>query len=152
MDVLDSLRACALRDVLSKNASRDYNLRAIFRYYAKTFHTPLHVVQDLPLVDVFQAYFEENFEAMEYEDLEAERQRLIETPEQRAARADAEVDFTEEADEFAAEVAAMEKEEQLRLSTLPGYGEPQLVLAPKPSAPAIISQKFPDLDGDVIEP
>lgn len=46
----------------------DYNLRTIFRWYSKTYCTPLHQVEDLPLEDVLQTYFETRFEEMEDHD------------------------------------------------------------------------------------
>jgi len=67
----------ALRDVyLSKlrrpGVSKDYNLRRIFREYSKLFHTPLHVVHELPIEFVIQAWLEEHYETYTMEDLRAE--------------------------------------------------------------------------------
>jgi hypothetical protein len=67
----------ALRDVyLSKlrrpGVSPDFHLRKIFREYSKLFHTPLHVVHELPIEFVVQAWLEEHYETYSMEDLRAE--------------------------------------------------------------------------------
>jgi hypothetical protein len=51
----------------------DYRLRYINRWYSKTFHTPLHVVDDLPTEDVLIHFYECQFEDLE----EAERLKSI---------------------------------------------------------------------------
>lgn len=79
-----ALRTIALRDVLM--ASGEYHLRSVFRWYSRTFHTPLHEVGDLPQEDVLRAYYEEHYEAMAPEDREDERAFLLESEEARRKR------------------------------------------------------------------
>jgi hypothetical protein len=71
----DAIRIIALRDVwlrhIDKADDADYNRRKIFRFYSSHFNTPLHVVETLPLLDVIRAYWEQNYEAMSEDDLEA---------------------------------------------------------------------------------
>jgi len=76
----------ALRDVwfsrLRKDGgSPDYDLRRIFREYSKLFHTPLHVVHELPVDFVVRAWLEEIYEKFENEDLRAEALDLLRTEE-----------------------------------------------------------------------
>ena len=68
-----SLRIIALKSVLDPDV--DYFHRHVFRWYSKQFHTPLHIVDSLPLEDVLMAYYESR-----YEDLagDEDRTRLIE--------------------------------------------------------------------------
>lgn len=66
-DSLRDLRLLALRAVLKPTKDPEYNLRRIFRWYSRTFNTPLHVVADLPLDDILQNYYE-----VTYEDLVSE--------------------------------------------------------------------------------
>lgn len=78
-----ALHWAALRDVYFSNRNlkgvdSDYELRQIFRWYSKTFSTPLHQVVELPLEDVLRAWYEEEFEGMKEEDLEqVVRERAI---------------------------------------------------------------------------
>lgn len=78
-----AIRIQALRDVLKE--PEEYQFRAVFRWYSKTFHTPLHLVERLPLEDVLQAYYEEQFEEMEEPELHHEIDELTQTDEERQA-------------------------------------------------------------------
>lgn len=62
----------------------DYNafLRRIFRWYSKTFYTPLKDVEDMPVVEVLEAYYEELYDKMEEADLKQEMIRLSMTEEE----------------------------------------------------------------------
>jgi hypothetical protein len=82
---LASLRTLALRNVLI-GGDIEYLLRKIFRSYSKSFSTPLHLVETLPLADVILHFFEDRFENMETKDLEEERLDIIETEEELKAR------------------------------------------------------------------
>lgn len=91
MDHFEALRTLALADVAEARAGRpqgDYVLRRIFRWYSETFHTPLHLVDDLPLDDVLTAYYEANFEGMEEQQFRQELRAASETPAERRARED----------------------------------------------------------------
>lgn len=88
-----ALRLLALRDVLRDRdgipapASPEFLRRKIYRWFSEKFHTPLHLVDELPIDDILQHYYEANYEAMEEEDLQRELAVLTETPEAAAARA-----------------------------------------------------------------
>ena len=61
MNYFRALRLQALRSVLGAGDpdfnDSEYQLRCIFRWYSKNFHTPLHVVSTLDEEEVLQAYF-----------------------------------------------------------------------------------------------
>ncbi len=81
MDLYQAIRLRAMRSVMRPD--REFLIRKVLRWYSKTFFTPIAEVEEIPLEDVFQAYYEEMYEDMSEEDLEAERQELLITPEQR---------------------------------------------------------------------
>jgi len=63
--------------------------RHVLRWYSKTFSTPLHLVeQEIPLEDVWQAFFEEKYEALEPEELEQAVKDALTPPEERAEAED----------------------------------------------------------------
>lgn len=64
MHVFEAVRVIALRNVVKEN-NPDYFMRRVYRWYSKTFHTPLHVVDELPPEFILQHYWEEHFEDME---------------------------------------------------------------------------------------
>ncbi len=84
MDIFEAVKINALSAVVKPDT--DYQLRSIFRWYSKTFHTPLHTVQDIPLVEVLTAYFESSYEGMKEEELAEERLRTSMTPEEWAEK------------------------------------------------------------------
>jgi hypothetical protein len=84
MDIVEAVKINALNSVI--NPDSEYQLRTMFRWYSKTFFTPLHMVPDLPLVDVLTAYFESNFEGMKEEELAEEKLKNSMTPEEWAER------------------------------------------------------------------
>lgn len=101
-----AVRLIALRDVVLADDAR-YHLRRKMRWYAMTFHTPLHVVETLPVLDVLRHYYEAQYEALEershspdsreaapaIEALAEERRRLCMSPEEvEAARLEEERD------------------------------------------------------------
>lgn len=92
----------ALRDVLltrrrmPDEVSPDYAVRKIMREYSKKFHTPLHVVYELPIEHVLRAYYEEVFEDLEDADLESEaREMRMTEEEERAAKARKDIEDAE---------------------------------------------------------
>lgn len=98
MDLAAEIKIIAFSEVQKNTA--EYRLRSVYRWYSRAFATPLHMVPSLPFTDVLTAYFEDQFENMDAEDLEAERKLLTETVDQKAARiaeeeavANAEVEF-----------------------------------------------------------
>jgi hypothetical protein len=85
MDTVEAIRLIALRDVIK--GGTEYSLRYLYRWYSKTFATPLAEVYDLDLHDLLQAFFEEKFEGMEPDALEETREELLLTEAQRAEEA-----------------------------------------------------------------
>lgn len=163
MDFFKAVRLIALKQV--QDPDRDYLVRKVHRWYSKTFSTPLAEVYDLPLEDVFQAYFEERYEDMSEEDRDTERLELLETEAQRIARlrrededeadADAYARIVAEEEKAAAEAKAKKKTEQPMLGEVPdrptlGVGssisrESVLPTVPK-ELPPNITMQFVDPD------
>lgn len=84
MNTYDALKLIALKGAIKPDA--ESNVRYVLRWYSKTFHTPLHEVYNLPLEDVWFAYFEERYSDMERADLEEEVAMALESPEARDER------------------------------------------------------------------
>jgi len=90
--LIAAARTLALREVVNsrrhppREGDPGYPLRKIFRWYAKTFFTPIHEVEELPLYDVLQAYFESTFEDLDHEALDIEVADLVETDEELESR------------------------------------------------------------------
>lgn len=85
MNYWDSFRYIALKNVL--NPDTDFYLRRLMRWYSKTFHTPLHIVEEeIPIEHVLLAYFEEKYESLEPDDIEDLKLELLETPEEKAEK------------------------------------------------------------------
>jgi hypothetical protein len=157
VDRVGALQLIALRNVLKPN--EEYNLRYIFRWYSKTFSTPLHMVEDLDLDDILLAFFEERYERMTSDERLEERDNLLEDGDARKAR-----ETAEEAEKIAeaelmkmsveqnvkkvAEKAAMQKAvEPLGLAKLPET-EDQRVAPPVPPPDEEIKIEFVD-DKDI---
>ncbi len=108
--------------------------RHVLRWYSKTFSTPLHVVQNLiPLEDVWMAYFEEKYEAMEPEELELAVQNALKPPEAVAQEID-----QAQADKVADDAFAKMTEQAA--ATNPA---PPLIPEPPPTTPPPVLQ--PDI-------
>lgn len=88
MHYYEAIKAKALRSVLKPDT--DYYLRRVYRWYSKTFHTPLETAFDLPVEFVLREYFEEYFENLEEEELDFQLEEVTETDEQRKQRLSAE--------------------------------------------------------------
>jgi hypothetical protein len=88
----------------------DYGLRSVFRWYSKTFSTPLHTVEALPLEEVLRHYFEARYEEMDAEAREVEIERLTTTPEELRRKKLSEDAADAEALEFGKEAEEEEKE------------------------------------------
>ena len=76
MDNVKAIKLIALKDVML-TASAEAQWRSVARWYSKTFATPLHEVEDLPRLDIIQAYFEEHYENMNEGELHNELQSLL---------------------------------------------------------------------------
>jgi hypothetical protein len=144
-DLYDSVQVTALAAVV-KGTDPNYVLRRIFRWYSEKFHTPLHRVEDLPVHDVLQNYYEAQYEAMldanKFAELDEERRRLMMTDADWLAARRA-VD-EEEAD--AAEFAQVVAEEEAQAALPPAPPPPEAL----PPGVHINFEGFdePDLDQD----
>jgi hypothetical protein len=137
------LRLLALYNVIHEPG--DYNLRFIFRWYSKTFATPLHVVEALPLHDVLIHYFECHYEGLNDSELEDEIRRLTMSTE-KLARLKREEDA---ADADAYEYGRIaEQEEKAKQAPVAPVEKPVPENKPEPKAPLIegFSLNFEDLD------
>jgi hypothetical protein len=105
----DDLQAITLHQVVSDTA--EYRLRLLYRWYSKTFATPLHLVPSLPLVDILVAFWESKYEEMNEVELEEERKRVIETDDERRARLVSEDVNHVEDDAFAAAIEEQARQE-----------------------------------------
>jgi hypothetical protein len=175
MDRYEAARLMALHAVVSHKKRQndlvdlEYPMRKIFRWYSRTFFTPLHVVDTLPLDDVLQAYWEVQYEEMAdeptgEEDLAAEVARLTEDDDslrQRQRQEDAEeVEMWEFQQEELAAAKEQKSIEGLKhtpkdtpiLSYGPNDRESELVSSsPSPSHQPEIKMSFVDdldLDAD----
>jgi hypothetical protein len=81
VSIWEDSRLLALKDVLTGTA--EYQHRRILRWYSRTFATPLHDVEQLPLEYVLQHYYESFWEKAEPEELEEARVDALKTPEDR---------------------------------------------------------------------
>lgn len=103
MDPFKAIKLKAARSVWNSKQDNpkdddDYVRFRIVRWYSKTFHTPLSEVEDLPFIEVFEAFTLESYEDLVNSQdpnepanlgkmkLMAEIRRLIETPEEAAER------------------------------------------------------------------
>lgn len=84
MEVFEAIQIQALKSVLDPDD--DYLMRKVFRWYSEKYHTPLHVVDDLPMDDVLQTYFEYVYENTSKRQLNQIKKHLLETPEEREKR------------------------------------------------------------------
>ena len=112
MNHYDALKLLALRAVMKPDGEASY--RSICRWYSTTFHTPLHLVDELPEDDVLLAYFESTYEDMEEDKREEVLQGLLETDGDRKKRALAKDAENADAFEFARQMAYEEKQKQAK--------------------------------------
>lgn len=134
---MDRYRALRLRAMQAvEHPDSDDQLRSIFRWYSRTFHTPLHLVEELPVDDVLSAYYEESYEGMNDEERKRETAELLETPEQKKIRLRQKDEERAEAFEFARIAAEEErrKEDRKRLADLKPEGAKPLAVQKTPEA------------------
>ena len=128
MDLLSAIRRCALWDVLSSEDD-SFRLRRIYRWYSKTFNTPLHEAEKLPIAYVLQHFYEDHYESLlsadKLEELEEERIVLTETEEERKEREKRELEDKFGDEEFARQ-AEEEMKKKLSSEPLPDVGEAQV--------------------------
>lgn len=156
MDRFKALRLQALQAVLDPD--NEANLRHIFRWYSKTFHTPLHIVSTLDEDDVLIAFYEASFEEMSEDDREKEKFELLETDEQRKARLRALDASRMESFEFARFTAAEEKAKKVaeidpakveNPLTSPAFKAATKSLAPASALPKVDAEKAPKMEPDI---
>jgi hypothetical protein len=82
------------------NPDRQAWLRHVCRQYSVTFHTPLHVVSELPVEQVLQAWFEHIFDEMPEQQRSEYAEVLSESEEEREKRLAAEKAAEEADDRF----------------------------------------------------
>lgn len=110
MSLLRAIKLEALACVMVKDyAPPDFYMRRLSRWYSRTFATPLHEVEALPMFIVMRAWAEENYEGMEEEELETERLKLIETDEDRRLRLAKDTIANIEDDDWFKEIEAEEQ-------------------------------------------
>jgi hypothetical protein len=97
MKYLDAVRLLALKAVLKPDT--EDHLRQIFRWYSKTFSTPLHVVEGLPLDNILRTYYEDMYGGLEDEQKEELLADLLLTDEERKKK-----DLKKDLDNFEMEV------------------------------------------------
>ncbi len=103
-----SIQQIALAAIVAPDAEAHY--RRIFRWYSKTFATPLHEVAALPLYDVLLAYYEDRYELLDEKEREAVRVVLAETQSERSERLAAKDKDAQADDEWVAQIEAEEAE------------------------------------------
>lgn len=143
LDLLRVVRLCAWGAV--HHNEDDYYLRHIFRWYSREFHTPLHLVEDLPLVDVLTHFYECQYEELKDEErlqqlYEEEALRLRETKAESAARAVREAEQEVEDMAFLKE-AQEEAKRNLEAARLAAAAPKPVPAAAQPGAS--IGMKFP---------
>jgi len=104
-----------------------YGLRKTLRWYSKTFSTPLADVEEMPLEDVFQAYYEEKLGEMDEDALEGVRKELLESPEDKAERMKLEDAEQADADQY----AKMVEEEEAQKKKKPAERAMDMLKSPK---------------------
>jgi hypothetical protein len=84
----DNIILIAVRNAYLANTKRldetplDYQLRRIFREYSKRFHTPLHLVYEMPLEEVLIDYWEALYEELEPKEIMQDMVRMVRDPEE----------------------------------------------------------------------
>jgi hypothetical protein len=82
VDNIKAVKLIALKNVMCAGidgSGRDVDAqwRLVARWYSKTFSTPLHIVDNLPRLDIIQAFFEERYDSMDDGELHIELQELL---------------------------------------------------------------------------
>lgn len=145
----DALNKIALAGAVKPDA--ESNLRFVMRWYSKTFSTPLHVVADeLPIEDIWLAFFEERYRGMTRAELQEYIDLALETPEERNQREAAEQ--MEAASEKAfAEMSANAKPVPIPVAS-PSDLLTQVPSLPETTLPTEQMQLEPDIDMKFVDP
>jgi hypothetical protein len=122
----------------------DYTLRKIMRWYSHEFHTPLDVVENLPLEDVLQHWFETHYEENDESELQAEIDRLL-IPEDRLAEMKRQED-AEDADQWEYNRQAMAAEAKKNAKAKLQDIQDELKMAiPEAKVPIVVAPLEPDV-------
>ena len=117
MDLHKAIRIRAYRAVTGP-LTRDYMYRRIMRWYSKTFSTPLSQVEEFPVEDVLQVYYEETYEEMDEEQRQGELSLLLQTDEDLLEARAEEDEFDLEAWTVEREIAKEEKKKEAKKTEL----------------------------------
>ena len=127
----EAIRYIALRDVLLDTP--ECMMESVCLWYAKNCCTPLHVVHALPFENVLLTFYRAHYRDMEEEDQKVELSRLLETAAERKARKSEELAVKEDADAFAAQIAAKEGTKGEEKPKLDAASEPEINKLPAPN-------------------
>jgi hypothetical protein len=155
VSLFESLNLIALEGAVKPDGLS--TMRYVMRWYSKTFHTPLHVVvNQVPMEDVWLAFYEEKYQGLSREELQEFIDLAMETPEEREARLIREAQdeiseasfmkMTEEAAKKQAEKKAETVDPASLLSQVPVMNKP----LPQASLPDIPVE--PDIEIEFINP
>ena len=108
MNHYDALKLLALRAVMKPDG--DAHFRSICRWYSVTFHTPLHMVEELPEDDVLTAYYEKTYEDLEDAEKDELLRALLESDEEKKQKLLEKDREAAESFEFARRLAAEERQ------------------------------------------
>lgn len=150
MDVPKAIRLVALAAVFGEK-DPDYAIRRIMRWYSKTFFTPLHVVEELPVEDVLEAYYEVHYEEMSETQREVERKELLMSEAERKAAVRQEDAEAAEAEEYAKAVAEEEAKAPKKLNRVQPVAarlSPEQVMV----VPELPSELPPDIQMEFMSP
>ena len=138
MSLADDLQVIAFHDVVtSSNGAR---LRQLYRWYSKTFFTPLHEVMDLSLPFILQAFWEERYSQMDKDELEEARLRLIKSEAELSAE-----EQQDEADTTGTEDLVAQLEAELADKAKPASVAKKIEDV-KPPAPVKTREKIPEVN------
>lgn len=166
MDLHKAIRIRAYRAVTGP-LTRDYMYRRIMRWYSKTFATPLSAVEELPVEDVLQIYWEETYEEMDESQRAEELATLLQTEEELREAQEEEDEFDVETWIIAKQEAAKERKKQAKKAKakaeqssgkIAEIKEPQKLITPVAppvplwdKAPPSMSMSFDlDVDDDLV--
>ena len=144
-DLLQSLQILALDAVVRPDWNAVY--RQICREYSRKFHTPLHVVEELPHIDVLTHYYEDLYDGMD----ERERERLAyivtETAEERLTREAREtVELNSEAVSVASTLEKARRAMEATVRAVDSLGK----LRARPNAKTVADLRTAETDDDAL--
>lgn len=116
IDELRAVRVLAMKAVVDAEGDLgepkidyDYFVRKLCRWFAETFETPYHVVCRMPVLDLFQHFYEHKYERMDESERHEELVQLCETVEEAAERKKKEESASAADDDFFKEAMELAK-------------------------------------------